>query len=367
MKDVRRPIKAAALALALLCGSALVFAQAFTIAVIPDTQNYSDYRYQTTSPEPFFMDQSAIFYRQMGYVASNAQSSGGSIAFAIQLGDLVQNYATRPSEWAVAEKAVSILDDRLPFGLVPGNHDYDKGWTDQTDKASRVDGGSTYNSYFGPESHHFKGKSWYGGSFDGGLDSWSTFKAGGADFLFLGLELEPSDESLAWAQKVLDAHKGMPTILVTHEYLCYAYDYYAPGTAFRLEDSYRKGMNRNTPQQIWDKLITKNKQVFMVLCGHNYDGGPNGESARTDADEAGFKVYQLLSDYQGRTEIQKKYGVEDKSNRGGDGWMRLMDFDLAKGEIHVKTYSTEFRRFETDPDSDFTIKFDWDWKTRFGS
>jgi len=353
----------AALAAALL-GAAL-FAQAFTLAVISDTQNYSDYRYQRSSNPPFVMDQADIFHRQMDYIAKNAVSAGGNIAFAAHVGDLVQNYGTQISEWAIAEAAISRLDGVLPYGLVPGNHDYDKSWKDAEDKATRVDGGSTYNRFFGPNSVHFKGKSWYGGSFNNGLNSWATFQGGGKSFLFLGLELEPSDAAIAWAQKVLDAHKGMPTILVTHEYLCFADDYYEPGTAFRLEDKYRLGFDRNTPQQLWDKLISKNKQVFLVLCGHNYDGGPNGENARTDAGAEGYKVYQLLSDYQGRTEVQKFYGVNDSANRGGDGWMRLMEFDLGKGEIKVKTYSTELRRYETDPNSEFTIKFDWDWDKRF--
>lgn len=354
------------LSLALTALAFAASAQTFTIAVIPDTQNYCDYRYQKSSNPPFLFDQGDIFQRQTDYVAKNSVSSGGTIAFAIQLGDLVQNQGTQPSEWSIADSAISRLDGALPFGLIPGNHDYDKAWADASDKATRVDGNATYAKYFGPDSKHFKGKSWFGGAFDNGMDSWSTFQAGGKTFLFIGLELEPSDAAVAWAQKVIDAHGGLPTILATHEYLAHTYDPTEPGIDHLVADSYRKGMDRNTPRQLWDKFISKNKQVFLVLCGHEWDG-PYGEGARTDADAAGFKVYQLLSDYQGRTDSWKRYDFDDKTMRCGDGWMRLMDFDLGKGEIHVRTYSTEFRRFETDPDSDFTIKFDWDWNARFGS
>lgn len=345
--------------------SAALAAQTFTLAVIPDTQNYCDYRYQTTSNPPFAINQADIYYRQMKYIAANSLKNGGQIAFTVHLGDLVQNQGTQPSEWDIADRAMSILDDTVPYGVVPGNHDYDKAWTDDSDRQTRVDGSSMYNTRFGPESSHFSGKKWYGGSFDNGLNSWSVFTGAGKTFLFLGLELEPSDESIAWAQKVLDAHKNTPVILVTHEYLSYAYDSTAPGTAFRLEDAYRKGMNRNTPQQLWDKLITKNKQIFLVLCGHNWNGDES-ESARTDTDNAGFKVYQLLSDYQGRTDLKKFLNIDDGKKREGDGWMRLMEFNLDKGEIHVQTYSTELNRYEKDADSDFVIKFDWDWNSRFG-
>lgn len=350
---------------ALIGLSAALAAQTFTLAVIPDTQNYCDYRYQTTSTPAFAIDQADIYYRQMKYIAVNSEKNGGPIVFAVHLGDLVQNQGTQPSEWEVADKAMSILDDVVPYGVVPGNHDYDKSWIDSGDKQTRVDGEIMYNKYFGPDSKHFSGKKWYGGSFDNGINSWSSFTAGGKTFLYLGLELEPSDESIAWAQKVLDAHKNIPTILVTHEYISYAYDMTAPGTAFRLEDSYRKGMDRNTPQELWDKLITKNRQIFLVLCGHNWNGD-EAENARTDADEAGYKVYQLLSDYQGRTNLKKFLNIDDGKMREGDGWMRLMEFDLSKGEIHVKTYSTELNRYETDANSDFIIRFDWDWNKRFG-
>jgi hypothetical protein len=45
--------------------------------------------------------------------------------------------------------------------------------------------------------------------------------------------------------------------------------------------------------------------------------------------------------------------------------MRLMDIDLAKKQIHVRTYSTELNRYETDEDSDFRLELDPDWEARF--
>jgi hypothetical protein len=352
------------LALALAYGRAS--AQVFTIAVIPDAQGYSDYRCQTDSKPPFFMDQADIFYRQTAYVAANAASAGGRIAFAAFLGDLVNSNASRPSEWAVAEKAVSELDGMLPFGIVPGNHDYDRKLKDAKGKLTRVDGHETFSRYFGPGSKHFKDMPWYGGSFDEGLDSFSTFEVGGRTFLFLGLELEPSNAALAWADEVLDAHPGLPTILATHEYLSCYDEAVEPGRARLANHSYREGMDRNTPRQVWEKLVSRRSQIFLVLCGHYFNGATQGEGLRVDRDDAGYTVYQLLSDYQGRAEIQARRGIFHFPGRCGDGWMRLMEFDLAKREIHVRTYSTELERYETDSDSDFRLKLDWDWEERLG-
>lgn len=361
--EILKPRRAALALIALGLGG-ILWAQAFTLAVIPDAQNYTSYRYQTTSSPPFFMDQAGIFYRQTEYVAANAASAGGDIAFAIFLGDFVNDYASQPSEWERAEVAVSKLDGVLPFGLIPGNHDYDRTWQDPKDKKGRIDGGETFGRYFGPKSVHFADKPWYGGSFNGGLDSWSTFEAGGATFLFLGLELEPSDAAIAWAQGVLDGHRGTPTILATHEFLSSADEPREPGRAMRLKASYRAGLGNNSADQLWKKLIAKNPAIFLVLCGHHYNGASQGEGMRVDTDEAGFPVYQLLSDYQGRTELQKGRGVPRFPGHGGDGWMRLMDFDLGKREIRVRTYSTELKRYETDWDSEFTIMLGKDWEAR---
>lgn len=357
-----------AIVVLLLCGLAVVAsAERFTIAVISDTQNYTDYRHQTAAGFP--IDQADIYHRQMQWIADRGVNNGGSIAFATHVGDLWQNYGTanaRNIEIPIAEAAMSRLDDALPYSVVAGNHDYDV----RSAANGTVDGGTLFNQYFGPDSRHFAGQSWYRGSFNNGMNSYQIFDGGGRQMLHLGLELEPSDAALAWAQGVIDANPGLPTIVTTHEYLCFAYDYTSPGTAWRLEDTYRLGYDRNTPQELWDEFLSKNQQIFMVLCGHNYNGADLGESARTDLNDAGYKVYQLLSDYQGRTEIWDQLGVDRsvyKTNRGGDGWLRLMEFDFEAGKIYVSTYSTELGRYETDPDSLFEIWLEPDFETRFTS
>lgn len=354
---------------AALCVSS-VFAEKFTVAVISDTQNYCDYRYQTTSTPSYPYNHGDIFVRQMQYIANNSVKNGGDIAFAIHVGDVVQNGAEYDSEWQIADKALSILDDNLPWGIVPGNHDYDKSWKDKSGR-TLIEGGKSYEKYFGQKSKHFAGKKWYGGSSNYGMNSWSTFTAGGKTFMFLGLQTEPDDDDIKWAQRVLDDHKNIPVILDIHEYLGCRYEPSEPGVPERLDDMYRS-KNPGSAQQLWDKLIKKNKQIFLVVCGHDFrwhegEDPREGEIHRTDVNDSGYKVYQLLSDYQGRAETDKSMNLlAGKNNQCGDGWMRLMEFDLDNNQIHVRTYSTELNKYETDMDSDFVIKFDWKWNERFG-
>lgn len=175
-------------------------------------------------------------------------------------------------------------------------------------------------------------------------------------------------EDIAWAQSVLDKNKGIPVILDTHEYLGARYEPTNPGVPEYLDEKLR-AKNPGSAQLVWDKLISKNKQIFLVVCGHDFrwhedeKHNEEGEMVRIDRNDDGYLVYQLLTDYQGRKEIDDFMGLN--AHASGDGWMRLMEFDLANNQMNIKTYSTEFNRYETDLDSQYTIKFDFDWNKRF--
>ena len=74
-----------------------------------------------------------------------------------------------------------------------------------------------------------------------------------------------------------------------------------------------------------------------------------------------------MSNYQGRNDLYKSLGFSGTPKVCGDGWLRLMTFNMNEMTLQIKTYSTEFNCFEEDLDSDFLIKFDWDWETRFNN
>ncbi len=339
------------------------YSQKFTIAVIPDSQNYTDYRYQTISNPSFPIDFINVYQHQIEYISKNAISNGGDIVFAIHLGDNVLHHGEQELEWELASNTISLLDNVIPYGMVPGNHDYDER-TQREDKTWAFNGTTHFINYFGEKSIHFNNKEWYGGSFHEGLSSWIKFSACGIEFLFIGLELEAGDAVLDWAQSVIEQNKNLPTIVATHEYLHWGYDYYNPGEHRLCTNQYRRDSgDYNSASQIWEKFISKNKQIFIVLCGHAYNK-EQGEAARTDINNDGYKVYQLLSDYEGRNELFKFLQVSN-SPYGGDGWFRLLHFDLNKQQIHIQTYSTELKRYEKDYDSDFIIQFDWNWEERF--
>lgn len=342
----------------------------FTVAVIPDTQNYVDYRHQKWSGYAF--DAVEQFYGQMQYIAANARSNGGDIVFASHVGDLWQHYSewmdpeheargfkwmpnlygsevarspkvhVRGYEIPAVEQGFRLVQGRLPFSVVPGNHDYDALWTDpahppttdpETGKGVngvRHLGGLTgYKSIFSDQSSFFSGQPWYVASHDDGADSAQVFTAGECSFLHIGLQYHAPDASLAWAADVIASHPGLPTIVTTHDYLD------RDGTRNVRSNPQNSVLDPldNSPGMIWDDFISRHDQVFMVLSGHI-----SGQAYSVDRTRNGREVHQVMADYQARGK-----SIADVGGRGalGDGWMRLLEFNLdaAAPQVRVRTYS----------------------------
>jgi len=374
---------ATALSLSAAVSPAFADDDSFTIAVIPDTQNYVDYTHQKAEGFPF--DANEMFFEQMQYIADNLESSGGDIAFVAGLGDVWQHqslkidpdheargFKTAPNpvldahfaptpkvksvEMPAARKGYELLMGKVPLSVIPGNHDYDAMWTDSKfPPAAKFDpkdlstlgmlhpgGLDNFRSVFGDQSPFFKGQPWYVASHDGGADAAQIFTAGGYRFLHIGLQFDAPDASLEWAASVIRRYPGLPTIVSMHDYM----DKDGKRIPNPMIDGHAADPQDNSPQMIWDKLISQHDQIFLVLCGHEH-----GQAMRTDTNRFGHKVYQVLADYQDRGQTAKDAGVKSEWPVGiGDGWMRLMTFDMA-GEvpaIKVRTYSTHYKKLSVD-------------------
>lgn len=347
----------------------------FTVAVIPDTQNYVDYRHQRTAGFPF--DAAEQFYAQMWWVAEHARSAGGDVVFATHMGDVWQHYSewmdpehaargfkwmpnlggsevaispksqTRSFEIPAAVRGYQLIAGKLPFSVLPGNHDFDALWTDpahppQPDQKKNgvrhVGGLNGFRSAFASDSAFFKDQPWYVASHDGGADSAQVFTAGRCRFLHIGLRYHPPDASLAWAGEVIRRFPGLPTIVSTHDYLD------RDGTRNQRSNPNNSRLDPldNDPQMLWEEFISRHDQVFLVLSGH-----VSGQGYSVDTNLRGHEVHQVMADYQGRgrtaTEAGGSAGV-------GDGWLRLLKFRL-DGEqptVEVRTYSTHYRKYASE-------------------
>jgi hypothetical protein len=83
----------AATALACTASAAIAKDTTFSIAVIPDTQNYIDYTHQTA--QGFKFDARVMFLDQLRYIASRLKSAGGDVAFVDSLGDTWQHQSLK--------------------------------------------------------------------------------------------------------------------------------------------------------------------------------------------------------------------------------------------------------------------------------
>jgi hypothetical protein len=346
----------------------------FTVAMIPDTQNYIDYRHQSWSG--FKFDAVEQFYGQMRWIAENARSAGGDIVFATHVGDVWQHYSawmdpahskrgfawmpnggsqvarspkvhTRAFEIPAGELGFQLLAGRLPFSVVPGNHDYDALWTDpsqpprpEEDAAGvrHVGGLTGFQSIFSDRSPLFRDQPWYVASHDGGADSAQVFTAGQCRFLHIGLQYHAPDASLSWAREVIARYPGLPTIVTTHDYL------HRDGKRNRRSNPNNAVLDPtdNDPEMIWDEFISGHDQIFLVLSGH-----VGGQAYSVDTNRSGTAVHQMMADYQGRGQSAIEAGGEGDV---GDGWLRLLKFrlDADKPAIEVRTYSTHYRKFASE-------------------
>lgn len=361
----------------------------FTLAVIPDTQNYIDFRHQKA--EGFEVDGSELFIQQMRFVAERSAANGGDIAFVASVGDVWQ-HQTKTIDAGHQQRGINIEPDPilgrrskrteqvltielptaiegyriisqagLPFGVAPGNHDYDATWSvagyppNRSKKFSELErtvedfgilhvgGLDNFRTVFGDNTGFFKDKPWYIASYKGGANSAQKFAAGGYDFLHFALEMQPGDDVLRWVETVLAENPGLPTIITTHDYLSVSGERFPyPVSDLALVDP----DFHNSAEQLWQKLISRHDQIFLVLCGHQY-----GQSYRIDKNIKGNPVYQILADYQGRGQA----GLDAGRTRLvglGDGWLRLMRFDFATkpATITIKTFSSHYEQYSSDMD-----------------
>jgi hypothetical protein len=303
-------------------------AQSFTVIGLPDTQNYSE----------FFP---AIYAQQTQWVASKTAEL--DIRYVSHYGDVV-NHGDSLVEWNNSDAAMATLDALgIPYGVTAGNHDITPSGTAGTAYIPQF-----FQQYYGPA--RFVGDSWYRGASPSGMSSYQVFVAGGFEFLALHIECDGAVRELEWAQGVLDRNRDKPVLMTTHRYLQDAEDYTSgvpivpsgryPSIWYAIEGTYTPdGIESD---QLWDWFIRRNPNIFIVQCGHFHE-----EYRQTSTNAFGRTVHEVLADYQ------------DDPN-GGDGWLRIMEFDIANERIDVESYSPFLDAYRTASESQFTLPVDFD-------
>lgn len=287
----------------------------FSVILLPDTQYYTK-----RDPE--------IYYRQTKWIVD--QRDNLNIKFVIHLGDITHDNTDK--QWNIADTAHGILEKaNIAYSTVPGNHDMTRIGTGNDRKRDTT----KYNQYFGPD--RFSDKRWYGGHMGAANDNnFSFFEWGNLKFLVVGLEFAPRDEALEWADKIIQRYKERRVIVVTH---CYLNMCKAGNTGcgrYHNECASHYNVDGNGADTIWEKLIRRHNNIFMVLSGHVADV----EHVARKGD-AGNAVHELLTDYQREKKAYYDKNGELKKKDSGNGWLRVLQFCPNENKVYIGSHSVE--------------------------
>jgi hypothetical protein len=284
-------------ALSVLCLPSAARAKKFVIIALPDTENYVD-------PA----SNAWVMVAQTKWLVK--QKKAENIVFVTQLGDLL--HYKPATEILLANAAFDLLDGVVPYSVSKGNHD-------KSPLFSKHYGKARYKKY-----------DWYGGSFQTN-NHYQIFSAEGYKFLHINLQKDPNAATLAWAQKVIHANLGKPTIITTHDYL----------------DNKKKIVTRTgAGKKIWNGLVKNNRQIFMTLSAHKHHT-PASAHLLSD-NEAGDPVLQILADFE---------DYKGPSGKTDSGYLSKIIFDTRANTISVKTFSPTYKKVPYLTDSDHQYSF----------
>lgn len=214
------------------------------------------------------------------YIRDNLERE--NILCVFHTGDLVDN-GFKPYQWDNFNLALDKFRGMVPFYPIAGNHDI----------------GVRAKSYEGYLQCDFLNDLPADKTFADGLIYYDLFSAGGTDYIVLGVSFDAARRfkgAYDWINDALSAHRDRVGIVLFHRY---------------LNDSGEVFVKSREEQE---RIVAKNPNVRLVLCGHS-----RGDSMRTDEfddDEDGTPdrtVYSLMFNPQGR--------------RNEYGYLRLLRFD----------------------------------------
>ena len=231
--------------------------------------------------------------------------------------------------WESASRSFERLDNRVPYIICCGNHEY--GYR-------RSENGSTHFPEYFPVERNCKWADCLVSDFKN-RDGVSSLENAAFEFsdehwgklLVVCTEFAPRDEVLDWARNLCasDAYKNHRVILMTHSFL-------RERSAERTDNESYLISPRNWGQGVWDKLVYPSDNIVCVICGHTGHPGDFEDSV----------AYREDKNSSGRTVCQMMFNVQilggGWEGNGGDGWLRILEF-LPDGEtVQVKTYSPLF-------------------------
>ena len=301
--------------------------QSFSMILLGDPQGYS--KYDINQP---------LFELCTAWIADNVQNL--NIKAVLCTGDLVEQNEnivlnrkmlnqTSREMWEASSRAFERLDNKVPYIISTGNHDY--GY-------KRAENGMTRFPEYFPFERNSTWRDICVNSFPNrnGIISLenAAFEISDINWgkiLIITSEFAPRDEVLCWVKELVTKpeYKNHKVIFMTHSFL-------REKTGERIKDEKYTITPRNWGEDVWKKLIEPSSNIFLVICGHTGKPGEFESSIayRIDKNAAKKNVHQMMFNVQ-------ILGGGWEGN-GGDGWLRILEFLPDGKTIKVKTYSPLF-------------------------
>lgn len=314
--------------------------ESFSMVVFGDAQSYT--RFDQNQP---------ILELCTAWMAGNAQKL--NLQAVLFTGDVIQtndnlvvkgrsNYnQTSRQQWQWASHCLERLDNRVPYIIAGGNHEY--GFTRGDEDFTH------YPEYYTPERNS-KTKEHLVATFPNRMGqaslenaAWEFSTPHWGKLLIIGTEWAPRDEVLTWAKELCesDKYKDHTVIFLTHSLLK---EKKGGGLPKLTNNSGYKVSNPNWGQQIWDKLLYPCKNIRLAICGHTgHPAADDGKEPGSDYDFLSNMAYRCDRNASGLSVHQMMFNVQYLSGGaggcGGDGWLRLLEFLPDGKTIKASTYS----------------------------
>ena len=314
----------------LLCTCFPCMAGDFTIVLLPDIQNLTQYNgFLLTAM------MNAIVANKDTCTAPFCPTSGQwNIQAVMGLGD--NTNSTDSGQMTAAQTAWNILKNAGLVVLVPmGNHEFDG-----ASPAGRLT--TVFDSFFGPS--FYAGKSWYGGGFPEGSSAnlYELATIEGYPLLLMGLEFYPrctatgifatvcagsttTVDTASWAESILTANAARQAIVESHGYV-------TPlnGSVHRVlnTDTYGPndyslgGANWLNGAELYSTLV-QNNNIVVMAGGHFIGGAYHGHISPQGTNALWHPVAEIFSDAQ-----------DDVNNN----YITLLKFRPSLSKIEVYNY-----------------------------
>jgi len=243
------------------------------------------------------------------------------IASAFFLGDLTNGTESMTDEewareWINAQRAINVLDNKVPYIVTPGNHDYPDNFS--------VRDLTEYNRYF-PYEKYTDDFYHMAGAYEVGQiqNTYYTYNICGINYLLIAMETHPEETVLQWVCDVLEAHPNHRGVIITHSFLTGAETLEEQGSNYIS----RFGEEEIRSKMMWEKYFSHQENLFMILCGHT---------------QMETLAYHPLKGVNGNTTMAFRIDPSCIVALGGlDSILAMFHFDEANTTISINYFSVD--------------------------